>query len=223
MKRDARGTTARSAKRARAASHKDQNADSRDFRPLSRNVCLLNGPPHYAILPKVTNDDLERVLASSKDRWDELADVSCGSGNRDGSSSARMHEDGTAADRKARLEAAAKLMKNREAVLRDMTLEAPTRGLVQSKQSQPELTRVKPSDAQAAEEMMREVARRLLGTTAVQPHAPSKAARKVWRVGSAYLVARLQTEAMEQYSRDPDMSHEAASALRAVLKEVAEL
>ena len=205
-KRPAAGTATR-AKRV-----KDQHAESRDFRPLSRNVCLLPQAPHFALLPRVTDDEFARVLKTSEARWEELADASS------------MCKKG--ADRTAHLEAAARLMKNREGVLRDMTLEAKpsAAGLVQPKQTQPELPRVKPSDAQAADEMMREVARRLLGTTKVKPLAPkSAAARKVWRVGSAYLHARVQTESMDAYRREPDMSHKAASALRSVLTEVGEL
>ena len=204
-KRQASGSgTATRAKRV-----KDQHAESRDFRPLSRNVCLLPQAPHFVLLPRVKSEEIGRVLKMSDAKWEELADAS-----------SRCKK---SKDRKSHLEAAARLMKNREAVLRDMTLEANPAGagLVQPKQTQPELQRVLPQDAQAADEMMREVARRLLGTTEVRPLAPkSAAARKVWRVGSAYLHERVQTETMDAYRREPDMSCEAANALRSVLTEV---
>jgi len=178
---------------------------TRELWPLSTGVCKLPNMPWFAHMPKQEHPGLAKTLLESKSLWEELALQGRSKGL-------------SAADRKARMEAAARLMKNHEAVLRDMTLESgvATACLVQAKQTQSHLERVPIGEAHHADELLRETARRLLCAEVPEKKA-SHRAREVWKVGAAYLRDRLQTEHMEEYKRAPDMSAAATAAMKQVL------
>jgi len=133
---------------------------------------------------------------------------------------------GAAADHAcaARKEAAQKLIMGRERVLHDITrADGPPR-------TQPQLVRL-PEQERDVDAAMHEVARRLLGHPSgerarqLKPATEEQAA--VWAATAAYLSARIQSSTAEvantpsHEGRAPDMSEEAAAAMRAVLSEIA--
>ena len=124
----------------------------------------------------------------------------------------------------AREEAARKLIMSRERVLHDITRpDGPPR-------TQPNLVRL-PGRERDVDAVLLEVARRLLGRLAgervrrLKPTSKEQAA--TWTATAEYLMIRIQSTAEEVHhtvgheQRAPDMSEEAAAALRAVLSEVA--
>ena len=119
--------------------------------------------------------------------------------------------------RNPREEAAFKLIANHEAVLRDVTNEAPT--------TQLDLTRASIEDVEHVDQALREISRRLLprraelkGITEEQldPAVPEQAA--AWAATAKYLDSRIQSQAGERPGREPDMSPQAAAVMRAVLQ-----
>ena len=119
----------------------------------------------------------------------------------------------------ARHEAARKLITHHKAVIGDVTNPAP--------KTQLELKRVGTEHKEYVDQAMREVSRRLLGTRAggqplpqerLDPSRPAQAA--AWAATAQYLTSRLHTPGMPPHDRTPDMSTEAAAAMRAVLQEV---
>ena len=215
-------------KRRVAASGPDQAASKqpRNKRPtttseadptrvLTYRITALNQMPWYANREKAT-DDLEALLLKNKSQWQEVASVS--PAKRETMGVAEGHS------RAARQEAANQLVRNHEAVLLDMIDRNSASGVIQPKLTQPALVRVAPADAPHADQLLREVARRLLGAHAHLPQLkPSKGnAQVAWRTGAAFLLARIQVEHMDEYGRGPDMSEGAADAMRAVLREVAD-
>lgn len=193
-------------------------SDEDPTRVLTYRITALNQMPWYANRDKAA-EDLESLLVKNKAKWHEVA----------GCTPAGRAAVGAAAgfSRAARQEASHQLVRNHEAVLLDMTNRGPsTKGVVQPKLSQPTLARVEPGDARHADELLREVARRLLGANERLPQLrPSKdgGAKAAWRTGVAFLLSRIQVEEfMEQYKRGPDMSEAAADAMRGVLRELAD-
>lgn len=132
--------------------------------------------------------------------------------------------DGAAAGytRVHRHEAAAKLIANHTAVLRDVTNPSPA-------PTQAHLRRVPLADANHADAALRETARRLIGrcdgTDALigRPDASQPTQADAWSAVAAYFAARIQTSGEQRPGRRADMSADAAAAMRAVLAEVGSL
>lgn len=120
----------------------------------------------------------------------------------------------------ARVEAARKLVTNRDRVINDVCNPA------RKSQPIPLTVVVSKDDRGAAENGMKETARRLLGCpsgvdTVQAPIKPTTDAEKQAWVDMAMIIdARLQTIPQQCSYREPDMSEEAGAALRATLKEV---
>jgi len=116
----------------------------------------------------------------------------------------------------AREEAARKLIVNHESVVRDVTNASPL--------TQPDLERLPKSVEPFVDQALREVARRLIGRRPGEDgfeKAPSSAAAMTaWIDTAKYLEKRIQATAAEMPGRPPDMSEQAAAAMRAVLWEV---
>jgi len=125
----------------------------------------------------------------------------------------------------AKLEAAQKLIYNHVNVIKDMVNTEPS-------PSQPSLARVDARMAGYAEQLMREVARRLLG---VRPGAPCYGCpyealdkrhplrptqQRAWAAAATFLHERIQTEGHRPTGRQPDMSPAAAEAMKQVLREI---
>ena len=159
----------------------------------------------------------DAALASSAPRWEalrRLMDSSTSAGSTtlaDGAAAQHSHD--------AREEAARKLITNHEAVVRDVTNPNP--------KSQRQLQRVTEAAAPYVDQMLREVARRLLGRRPALQELeetldPSVLPAQVeaWAVTARYLRARTQATPDHQPGRKPDMGEGAAAALRAVLEEV---
>ena len=115
----------------------------------------------------------------------------------------------------ARFEAARKLITNHEMVLGDVTNPSP--------QTQHELRRVDVFARHYADEALRELARRLLGLSAgdepipelrADPHAPAQVEARA--AVAQYLDGRIQATPQQKPGRQPDMSMDAAAAMKAV-------
>lgn len=117
-----------------------------------------------------------------------------------------------------RLTRAPPLLTDRIRVLHDVTNPVP--------KTQPGLTRAAMNDAHHVDQALREISRRLLGNRAgaaaleerLDSSVPGQA--KAWALTCQYLAKRLQASANDCPGREPDMSLEASSALRAVLSEM---
>jgi len=147
-------------------------------------------------------------------RWDMLKDELRLGGVVDkvvGSHAASSHATG------AREEAARKLIMNHARVLHDIT--RPD-GQPKTQQS---LARL-PGQECEVDAALHQVACRLLGTSKGKPGTPEEAS--AWAATAEYLIARIQSSTAEMANtpgheeRAPDMSAEAAAAMRAVLAEV---
>lgn len=116
----------------------------------------------------------------------------------------------------AREEAASKLISNHNRVLADMTNAFPI--------TQCELARLALGSRHYADQALRETAKRLLGRRDEDGEsmlAPTTTAQaEAWKGACAYLDGRIQARREECSGRAPDMSEQAASAMRAVLREV---
>lgn len=119
----------------------------------------------------------------------------------------------------ARDEAASKLIANHLTCVLDMTNPYP--------RSQLHLTRLPVSGQTDADDALREVARRLIGTRTdvltTEAAPATREAAEMWVRALTYLEKRLQVSRAELPERARDMSPEAGAALRAVLQEVASL
>jgi len=111
-------------------------------------------------------------------------------------------------------EAATKLISNHEAVLRDLTQTHP--------KSQVEVERLGIFEAHFADQALREISRRLLGTQDASDQLDSSTLgqAKAWAHVADYLETRLQATGHEGRGRAPDMSAHAAEAFRAALRDV---
>ena len=123
------------------------------------------------------------------------------------------------ADGEAREEAAYKLIENHVYVLKDVTHTHPC--------TQTALARLDLSLANEADQVLREIARRLLrdrpgaGDLEETLQASNDEQKRAWRGVATFLDARLQNDDGQHPGRKPDMSEAAAAAMRAVLREVA--
>jgi len=129
----------------------------------------------------------------------------------------------TGADSVARHEACRTLLTNHQAVLADMTNHAPV--------SQLHLERLPSEVMPYADQVLREVCRRLLGCPyggarggilderLEASHPLRDEQRRAWSAAATFLDRRIQT-GMSPSGRTADMSEEAAAVLRAVLREV---
>jgi hypothetical protein len=112
------------------------------------------------------------------------------------------------------VEAARKLISNYERVVTDVTNTSPI--------SQQGLKRVSPDCAGYVEQMMREVARLLLGLQAEEaPQSGNANQAQAWQGCAAYLQQRTQSTDQQCPGRKADMSKEAAAAFMSAVKEVA--
>jgi len=150
----------------------------------------------------VVNNDMVKTTSD----WSALqAKLAAGGSAADGAA-AKFSQD-------ARVEAARKLITNRDRVLNDVCNPA--------RKSQPIPLKevVSQSHKSAAENGMKETARRLLG----QPSSENRHSaedQKAWVDMAKIIDARLQTSSAQCPTRVRDMGEEAGAALRAVLKEV---
>ena len=140
-------------------------------------------------------------------QWEELRrllDGATGPTEADGAAAAHSHA--------AREEAARKLITNHAAVVRDVTNPVP--------KTQPQLTRLDEAAAPYVDQMLREVARRLLGRRPGAQLLQQGVEAETALLTARYLHNRIQSTAEEKPGRHPDMSTAAGAALRAVLAEV---
>ena len=122
----------------------------------------------------------------------------------------------------ARVEAATKLVGNRSAVLNDITNPVPS-------PSQPDLKRVDVGVRSYVDQMLREVARRLLGRCAARcldermevSNPAQQAQQAAWAAAAQFLSKRIQATPIAS-GRAPDMSPAAAAAMRTVLQDIDE-
>merc|ERR1711977_567469 len=114
----------------------------------------------------------------------------------------------------AQIEAAAKLISNRETVVKDICNPGPKPVKVGGELSQTDLKRLEPQHLSSVDAMVREVCGRLLGKSASEPD-PSEA--KVWANAATYFHLRTQAASKEMPGRNRDMSTAAATAMRTVL------
>jgi len=106
-------------------------------------------------------------------------------------------------------EAATKLIENHSNVVFDICNPSP--------KTQTDLKRVSISSLEEVDQMMLEVARRLLG----QPPVKGRAGMS-WPAAAAYLTKRTQSADQQCPGRSRDMSEQAAAAFLTVVKQVAD-
>merc|ERR1711897_17431 len=111
------------------------------------------------------------------------------------------------------IEAASKLMSNREKVVLDITNAGPS-GVNGGNLTQLDLTRVDRKQQVFVDAMVKEVCSRLLGNSGPEP---STEQRQVWAEAARFLNGRIQSSAAQCPGRAPDMSRAAATAMRTVL------
>jgi len=120
----------------------------------------------------------------------------------------------------ARLEAAETVLGNHFNLLQDICNPRPGLNIIAIPLTQTELVRVSPQHAGHVDEGLREAVRRLIGRG--QPvmlnHSPE--AEEARAACARYLDFRIQSKPDQKPGRTPDMSEEAAAALKAVLVEV---
>ena len=121
----------------------------------------------------------------------------------------------------SRLEAVSKVLGNHFRLLLDITNPTRDLGVLKPSLTQTTLTRVPHDRAASVDEMLREAVRRLQGFEAPQPLDASPGAQEARAMASAYMKMRVQSTADQMPGRAPDMSPEAASAMLAVLAELA--
>merc|ERR1719161_1228147 len=110
----------------------------------------------------------------------------------------------------AQIEAASKLMSNREKVVKDICNQGST-AVNGGQVTQTALKRLQPGQQASVNAMVREVCSRLLGKNASQP-GPSE-----WAGAAEYLHHHIQAASKEMPGRKRDMSMAAATAMRSVL------
>jgi hypothetical protein len=116
----------------------------------------------------------------------------------------------------AQIEAASKLMSNREKVVKDIC--NPGSNAINGGQvTQTDLKRLQPGQQSSVDAMVREVCGRLLGKNVSEP-GPSEA--QVWADAAKYFHQRIQAASKEKPGRNRDMSMAAATAVRTVLAQI---
>lgn len=172
-----------------------------------------------------TGDFVPKVIGV-EDQWDALlkivkmVDASMES-TADGRAAGHTHA--------ARLEAATKLIHNHTKVLNDIANPSSYQNIEGKALTQVDLVRVETFRSHYVDQCLREVACRLLGRQPgvhqlkVRLSPSNQAQLKVWTQTTTYLDGRIQSVDEEMPGRKPDMSSEAAAAMRDVLSEVGEL
>merc|ERR1719171_1600514 len=115
----------------------------------------------------------------------------------------------------ADIEAANKLMSNRETVVKDITNPGPT-AVKGGTLTQQDLKRVDRKHQDSVDEMMREVCGRLLGKKMSQPS--TQQCEQVWRDAATFFNGRIQATAFECSGRNADMSQTAAQRCSHILQ-----
>jgi len=110
----------------------------------------------------------------------------------------------------AQIEAASKLMSNRDKVVKDICNQGST-AVNGGQVTQTELKRLQPGQQSSVDAMVREVCGCLLGKT------PGPSDAQVWPGAANYLHLRIQDTAKGMPGRNRDMSVAAATAMRTVL------
>jgi len=110
----------------------------------------------------------------------------------------------------AQIEAASKLMSNRDKVVKDICNQGST-AINGGQVTQTELKRLQPGQQSSVDAMVREVCGCLLGKT------PGRSDAQVWPAAANYLHLRIQDTAKGMPGRNRDMSVAAATAMRTVL------
>jgi len=114
----------------------------------------------------------------------------------------------------AQIEAASKLISNRENVVKDICNTGSKPIKAGNELTQTDLKRVQPTHLSSVDAMVREMSGRLLGKTVCEPD-PSEA--QVWEDAAKYFHLRTQATSKEMPGRERDMSVAAATAMRTVL------
>ena len=122
--------------------------------------------------------------------------------------------------RSARQEAATKLISNHDRLLMDVCNPSSTTNIDRVPLTQLELPRVDAGLAHHVDEGLREVARRLLGRGEPTPLHSAPEAVEARAACARYLHFRIQSHPEQKPGRTPDLSPEAAAAMKAVLVEV---
>ena len=107
------------------------------------------------------------------------------------------------------------LMSNRGRVVQDITNPGP-KNIDGKTLTQTDLKRVAIEHRASVDAMIREVCGRLLGQAMFKPQAPQEVL--AWAEAPRYLSGRIQATPTEMPGRNPDMSSDAATALRTVLE-----
>ena len=122
--------------------------------------------------------------------------------------------------------AATKLIGNHENVLKDVANPSPGMNIYGKSLTQLELKRIPVGCAYYADQVLREVARRLLGRRAglhqleVRLDPSNEVQVLAWTATVEYLDGRIQSHPDEKPGRTPDFSQAAAAAMKAVMHEV---
>ena len=164
-----------------------------------------------------------RAVPRGSDRWTSLQALV-----DKGQALFETQADGIAASfaHHARWQAATKLLSNHVRVLQDLTNSSDSTNIDGKPLTQLELTRVDFEHAEHADAFLREVVRRLLGRLpSIQRLEefldPTDAEQcRAWHTAAKYLDGRIQFTTDQKPEREPDLSAIAATAMRAVLKEV---
>ena len=182
--------------------------------PAARpTVATVATPP-----ANLTSEEM-RAEAERSGRWDAMHQLLQSSG-------AAVEADGAAAShqRAAREAAARKLISNHANVLLDLTNASETLNIEGRPLTQQfVLRRVAPADRSFADEFLLELARRLLGrcsSVSWRVELGSARAASVWMMASKYLDGRIQSTPDQKPGRTPDVSVEAAAAMKAVMAEM---
>merc|ERR1719375_2372799 len=117
----------------------------------------------------------------------------------------------------AQIEAASKLISNREKVVKDICNPGSKAINIGGELTQTDLKRLPTKHLSSVDAMVREVSGRLLGKSVFQPE-PSEA--KVWADAAKYFHLRIQGTSKEMPGRQRDMSMGAATAMRTVLAQI---
>jgi hypothetical protein len=117
------------------------------------------------------------------------------------------------------LEAAHRLMANRETVVKDITNSSPD-AVLGGKITQTELKRVDPKYRVSVDEMVKAVCSHLLGQDMSLPSRSKPEEALAWAQAAAYLYGRIQASKREMPGRAPDMSPHAARAMRTSLAQI---